>query len=38
MPTGQAPHPGYFDEDALDFSVAIVETILGAAGHIFGAV
>ncbi len=38
MPTGPAPHPGYFDQDALDFSVAIVETILGGAGQIFGAI
>ncbi|WKD61153.1 hypothetical protein CCICO_05625 [Corynebacterium ciconiae DSM 44920] len=38
MPTGQAPHPGYFDQDALDFAVEIVEKILGGAGQIFGAI
>lgn len=38
MVTGPAPFPGYFDQDALDFSVSIVETILGPIGKIFGAV
>lgn len=37
METGPAPFPGYFDEDALDFSVAIVDTILGGIGSIAGA-
>lgn len=38
METGPAPFPGYFDQDALDFSVSIVETILGTIVKIFGAV
>ena len=37
MPTGQMPFPGYFDQDALQFAVTIVETILGGIGKIFGA-
>lgn len=36
MPTGPAPFPGYFDSDALDFGVAIVQTILGSAGAVGG--
>lgn len=38
METGPTPFPGYLDQDALDFSVSIVETILGTIGKIFGAV
>ena len=36
MPTGQMPFPGYFDQDALQFAVAIVKTILGGIGKIAG--
>lgn len=36
METGPAPFPGYFDSDALDFSVAIVQTILGSVGAVGG--
>lgn len=38
MEVGQAPFPGYFDQDALQFSVEIVKFILGTAGKIFGAI
>ncbi|AHI04342.1 hypothetical protein CFAL_08345 [Corynebacterium falsenii DSM 44353] len=36
MPEGQAPFPGYFDHDALDFAVDIVKKVLGGVGEIAG--
>lgn len=37
MPVGPTPFPGYFDQDALQFSVEIVKFILGNIGKIAGA-
>ncbi|AZA10209.1 hypothetical protein CPPEL_10560 [Corynebacterium pseudopelargi] len=36
MEVGPAPFPGYFDQDAAQFAVAIVKVILGSIGQIHG--
>lgn len=36
MEVGPAPFPGYFDQDAAQFAVAIVKTILGTIGKAYG--
>lgn len=38
METGETPHPGYFDTDALNFAVEIVNKIVGFAGEILGSI
>lgn len=38
METGDVPHPGYFDTDALNFAVEIVNKILGFATEIFSVI
>lgn len=36
MPEGQMPFPGYFDQDALQFVVALVKRILGGISWLWG--